>query len=88
MTDTPAHIHQLQVAIFNRMTTGERIAICVDMMEEGQQQLKANIRRKYPDWLEADVIAEMVRRMYRNDFSPEKLEEITESVRAYHLRNP
>lgn len=84
MTDTPPHIHQLQLAVFNRKTTGERIAICLEMMEEGRQQLRSSIQRKYPDWSEADVIAETFRRLYRDDFPPDKLGEIAEAILKMH----
>lgn len=86
MNDTPPHIRQLQLAIFNKMTDGERIGICLDMMEEGMDQLKANIKRQYPDWPEGEIVAETCRRMYCNDFTPEKLEEIADSIRAYHRK--
>lgn len=88
MTDTPAHIHQLQLAVFNQMTAGERIAICLDMMEEGRMQLAATIQQKHPDWSQADVAAATFERLYRDDFTPEKLTEIADSIREYHLRNP
>lgn len=87
MTDTPAHIHQLQLAVFNKMTASERIAICLDMMEEGRAQLMANIRQKHPDWSQGEVVAGMFERMYRADFTPEKLAEIGDSIRAFHLNN-
>ena len=87
MNDTPAHIHQLQLAIFNKMTDGERISICLDMMEEGRDQLKANIKRKHPDWSEADIAVATFELLYRDDFTPEKLAHISASIRAYHLRN-
>ena len=86
MTDTPAHIHQIQLAIFNKMTSGQRIAICLEMMEEGRAQLAANIRRKHPDWPEVEVIVAMFERMYQGEFSPEKLTDITNFIRAFHLK--
>ena len=87
MTDTPAHIHQLQLAVFNKMTSGQRIAICLEMMEEGRAQLAANIRRKHPDWSEVEVVVALFEQMYRGEFTPEKLADITNSIRAFHLKN-
>lgn len=87
MNDTPPHIHQLQLAVFIKMTDGERISICLEMMEEGRNQLKANIKRQHPDWSEGEIAVGTFKRMYRDDFTPEKLEEIADSIRAYHLNN-
>ena len=87
MTDTPAHIHQLQLAVFNKMTSGQRIAVCLEMMEEGRAQLAANIRRKHSDWPEVEVRVATFERMYQGEFTSEKLADITNSIRAFHLKN-
>lgn len=87
MTDTPAYIHQKQLDIYNRMTAGERIEVCLIMATEGRRLVKMRIRQTNPDWSEGEVAVATFKRIYRNDFTLEKLDEIAESIRIYHLSN-
>ena len=88
MTDTPEHIHQLQVAIYNRMSAGERITVCLRMATEGRRSVEKRMQRQHPDWSAGEIAVATFRLLYRDDFTPEKLADICESIRAYHLHNP
>ncbi len=87
MNDTPTHIHQKQLAIFNQMSAGERVAICINMAEEGRRMVEMKIQQKHPDWTRGEVVAAAFERIYRDDFSSEELLRIADSIRRYHLRN-
>ena len=76
------------MAIFNKMTGEERLRICLEMMDEGREQLRAMLRRKNPHWSAAEVEAGAFRQLYRDDLSPSTLEEMAQGVLDYHQRNP
>ncbi len=86
MTDTPDHIRQKQLAIFNQMTASERIAACLTMIEDGYRLVAERFRQQYPDWSIGEITAAVFAYMHRDEYTPDQIQLITDSIRQYHLR--
>lgn len=84
MKDTPDHIHHHQLAIFQAMTPGRRIEICLEMMEEGRQLVLDQLSRQHPDWTQGQLIAGLTERLYRREFSAEKMAAVQQSIIDFH----
>lgn len=84
MTDTPPHIYKKQLAIFQAMTPGRRIEVCLEMIEDGRELVLDQLRRKHPDWTRGQLIAGLSERLYSKEFSPEKMEAVKQSIIAFH----
>ncbi len=62
-------------------TPQERGQIAMEMIESMHALVKNSIIERYPHYKEKEVIAELFRRYYKNDFPPEKVAEIMEQIR-------
>ncbi len=84
--DTPLEVRLLQWEILRQKPLEVRLQQAFQMADLGQQIVRDRLRRQHPDWTEGQIRAETFRQIYRDDFSPEKQEEIARSISAYHDR--
>ncbi len=82
MLDTTEEFRRKQIEIILAKTPRERGQMAMDMIESMRSLVKNSIMVQYPHYTEKEVIAELFRRYYKNDFSPEKIEEITKGMMA------
>jgi hypothetical protein len=85
MTDTPEHIYQMQHDIMMRMTPHERFMQGIEMIDYGRMIVENSIKAKNPNISERELVVEVFKRFYQDEFSAEKLEEICAAIRK---RNP
>jgi len=81
MNDTRPEIIQKQKEIYLAKSPGERLAICLDMIDFGRKLAESRIRSKNPGISDSELKAEIFKSFYQDDFPPEKLEEIAEWLR-------
>ena len=81
MQDTKPEIFQKQKEIFLAKTPGERLSICLEMIDFGRTLVESRIKAKYPEISDSELKAEVFKTFYKNNFSPEKLEKIADWLR-------
>lgn len=59
--DTSPEAARIQIEIYRRMSGAERLALAFEISEFAREFCLAGIRRRHPDWGEAEVRHEMVR---------------------------
>lgn len=79
--DTTEEMHQYQVEWYQQLSDSERFLITLQMMDEGRALVASSIKNKFPDITDIDLQLETFKRIYKNDFSFEQIEEITASMR-------
>ncbi|GAA4454403.1 hypothetical protein GCM10023189_20800 [Nibrella saemangeumensis] len=84
MKDTPAPVRQLQLELFQRMTPGQRIQVCLQMIDDGRKLVEGRIRADHPEWSTGQVVAAVCEELYRQEFSGEELAQIKQSIISYH----
>ncbi len=85
MNDTPKHILQKQLEIINKRSDAEKIERWLELTELSRTIILDQLREKHPEMSERDLIAELFKIFYKNDFTPEKLNIIAESIREYKV---
>ena len=83
MNDTPKHILKKQLEIINKRSDAEKIERWLELTELSRNIILDQLREKHPEMSERDLIAELFKIFYKNDFTPEKLNIIAESIREY-----
>jgi hypothetical protein len=53
--DTDPRAHQVQLAIYRRMSGGERVALALALSEAVRETARAGIRARHPDYGDDDV---------------------------------
>ena len=82
MNDTKPEVIQKQREIFFAKSPGERLRICLDMIDFGRTLMESQIRSKNPEITDNELKAEVFKAFYKNDFPSEKLEEIANWLRS------
>ena len=62
--DTTAAAHEVQMAIYRRMTMDERLALAIEMSDAARQTTLDGIRARHPDYDEATTVRALVRLLY------------------------
>lgn len=83
MTDTIPEITRKQLEIFLSKSESERFRIGDDFCVFGRMLLENSIRTENPGMSEIDIRIEVFRRCYSSFFSPDELNRIIVSMRAY-----
>jgi hypothetical protein len=83
MNDTPKHILKKQLEIINKRSDAEKIERWLELTELSRTIILDQLREKHPEMSERELIAELFKIFYKNDFTPEKLNIIAESIREY-----
>jgi len=78
MNDTPKHILKKQLEIINKRSDAEKIERWLELTELSRNIILDQLREKHPEMSERDLIAELFKIFYKNDFTPEKLNIIAE----------
>ena len=84
MNDTPEHIRKIQYDIIMSKTPEERFLMGIEMMEDVRRMVEGSIREQNPGISDIDLRIAVFKRYYSKDFTPERLNDIIESMRAYH----
>lgn len=79
--DTSEEMDNAQIAWYRKLTSTERFFYTAQMMDEGKLLVASSIKSNHPDISKIDLEIETFKRIYRNDFLPEQIEEITTSMR-------
>jgi hypothetical protein len=87
MTDTPAHIYQLQYEIIASKPMSERIQLGYETIDTTRLWIENSIRLSLPDISKTDLAITVFLRYYQNDFSETQLGQIIQSIRDYHTIN-
>jgi DNA replication protein DnaD len=77
MNDTPNHIRQLQTDITMQKSPAERFKDGLEMIDYGRFIVENSIRNQKPTITERELVVEVFKRYYANEFSPVELEKIT-----------
>jgi hypothetical protein len=83
MNDTPKHILKKQFEIINKRSDAEKIERLLELTELSRNIILNQLREKHPEMSERELIAELFKIFYKNDFTPEKLDIIADSIREY-----
>jgi hypothetical protein len=62
--DTSPEAEALQLQIWRAMTGEQRLRLALEMTDFARELAKSGIRRDHPDWTEAQVIRELIRRAF------------------------
>jgi hypothetical protein len=83
MNDTPKHILKKQFEIINKRSDADKIERLLELTELSRNIILDQLREKHPEMNERELIAELFKIFYKNDFTPEKLDIIADSIREY-----
>ena len=81
MNDTPDHIRKMQHEIMMRMTPQERFMHGIEMIDYGRMIVENSIKAQNPDISERELVVEVFKRYYGNEFSPEEVAKISAAIR-------
>ena len=65
--DTDPRAHEVQLAIYRRMTPSQRTAIALELSEAVRETARAGIRGRHPDYDPADVERALRRLLYGDE---------------------
>ena len=82
MTDTPEHIYEKQREIWMSKSLEERWMLTCSAIDEVNAQTEYRIKRQNPGISEGDMRAEFIRQMYKDDLTPEYLEDVIQWVKG------
>lgn len=82
MNDFPEHILRDFRKFYMGLPAEEHGRISLLVINNGRRMVKAALRQQHPKWSAAELKVGVFKRMYRPDFTPEKLEEIAQSYLA------
>lgn len=82
MLDTNKEYQKKQIEIILSKKPSERAIMGVDMIDSVYQIVKNSILRKHPNYSKREIIAEVFKRYYMNDFSKDKIEEIMNKIKG------
>jgi len=83
MTDTTRGISRIQFEIMLSKTETERFIIGDEIVLFGRRVVESSIRQKYPEISDTDLKIEVFKRCYSSFFSPDELQKIILSMKAY-----
>ena len=81
MKDTSTKTHKKQLEIYMAKSAGERLTICLEMIDFGRTLAETKIKEENPNITASDLKAEVFKLFYKNDFEGEELEKIADWLR-------
>jgi hypothetical protein len=78
--DMPDHILQMQVDIVLAKPPHERLKIAGEMMQMVWHQAEGRVKRRWPDLTLPELKVKIFEEIYRDDFTPEQLQDITQKM--------
>ena len=76
MRDTPDYIRKKQIEIILSKPMNERLRMTLDMIDFARETTRRLIKREHPEFTDVEVNIELFRRTYKNDFTPEEMQNI------------
>jgi hypothetical protein len=76
MQDTSDEMRRKHYEIIMGKSPQERFLMCLEMMDDVREIVLNSIRKQNPEISQTDLKIEFVKRYYKNDFTPEKMEDI------------
>ena len=80
MLDTTQDMYEKQLEIIFSKTAAKRAEIGVNMIDFAYQTVKNSILAEHSDMTEKELVIEIFKRFYKNDFTPEQLGEIVAAM--------
>jgi hypothetical protein len=84
--DTSAEILLVQQEMWEKFSDEKRLLLTMELMDNNMELLRANILRKHPQWSREEVQVEILRTLYKDNYSEEDFEQLIKSVREYHSK--
>lgn len=84
MNDTPDHVRRIYADFIMQKTETERFQMGFEMADVGHRMVEESIRQLHPDWSEAERKVAVFERIYRADFTADKMKQIMTSIIAHH----
>ncbi|MFN8344577.1 MAG: hypothetical protein U0X91_06225 [Spirosomataceae bacterium] len=78
MKDTPSEISELQRSIWMQKPLNERVRLGLEMIDEGLAVVRRSIQNNNPSLNEREVVVELFKRLYGNEFTEEEQKPILE----------
>lgn len=88
MIDTHSDIYIKQLEIFLSKSDSERFQVCEDLIVFGRKILESAIIQENKSLSDVDLQVEVFKRCYANQFNPEELNRIADSMKQYLQMNP
>jgi len=82
MFDTNKKFQKKQIEIILSKKPSERAMMGVDMIDSVFQIVKNSIIGKHPNYNGREIVAEIFKRYYKNDFPKDKMEEIMNRIKS------
>lgn len=80
VNDTPDHIKKKQREIWFSKPQEERVRLGLELIQEVNTQIEDRIRAQHPGFSEGEIRVEFIRQMYKDDLSPEYLEDVSKWI--------
>ena len=84
MTDTTEFIRKKQIEIFLSKSEKDKWHLGLGMIDEVWYSVKRSILIENPNLTEAELIVELFKRYYKNDFPISQLDKIAQNLLFYH----
>jgi hypothetical protein len=84
MTDTPEFIRKKQIEIFLSKSEKDKWHLGLGMIDEVWNSVKKSILKEQPTLSEAELMVELFKRYYKNDFSINQIDKIAQNLLFYH----
>jgi hypothetical protein len=84
MTDTQLHIYKIQYDIIASKSMSERVSLGIETIDSVRAMIKRSILSLNPSIDNATLEMQIFLRYYANDFAPELLSKIAQSIYKYH----
>jgi hypothetical protein len=84
MTDTPEFIRKKQIEIFLAKSEKDKWHLGLGMIDEVWNSVKKSILKEQPTLSEAELMVELFKRYYKNDFSINQIDKIAQNLLFYH----
>ena len=84
MTDTPDFIRKKQIEIFLSKSETDKWRLGMGMIDEVWHSVKKSISIEKPHLSQAELMVELFRRYYRNDFTALELNTISKKLLLFH----
>jgi hypothetical protein len=88
MNDTTPEAQARFDELMAQRTGSERVEMAFSMLATAKAIVASSIRAAQPDIGDRDLMAEVFKRMYVNDFSPDELDAIARRIAAYREPDP
>lgn len=85
-TNTPDSIRKLQCKLIHQLTPQQRGKMGMEMIQMGRLAVENRIKKEFSHFSLAKQKAEIFRCIYKNDFSPEKMNKIMFAVENFHVQ--